>query len=63
MSDDFGKGVKFQPLPVTTHKEMLEMFPDHAHLANADYNRLLKDYFGCVTGYLNDFYEPQVLEQ
>ena len=32
-------------------------------MANPGYNRLIKDYFACVTKYLNDFYDPQQLEQ
>ena len=39
------------------------MFPDHAHLDNEQYAGLLKDYMLCVTKYLNEFYEPSILEQ
>ena len=62
MSDDFGKSV-LHPAPyVPNEKDLKGMYPDYAHLANGSYNRLLKDYFACVTKYLNDFYEPTQLE-
>ena len=63
MSDDFGKSVLDASPPIAGEKEIKAMYPDHAHMANGAYNRLLKDYFACVTKYLNDFYEPVLLEQ
>ena len=53
----------FPALPEITQKDIRETFPQYAHLENAKYNRLLKDYYACVTGYLNDFYDPAVLEK
>mmetsp|Transcript_27651 Transcript_27651/g.36918 ORF Transcript_27651/g.36918 Transcript_27651/m.36918 type:complete len:84 (+) Transcript_27651:21-272(+) len=63
MSEDFGKSVLRPSAPVPDEKEIKAMYPEHAHLGNGAYNRLLKDYFGCVTKYLNDYYEPVLLEQ
>ena len=62
MSDDFGLGVRFRAAPLQTEKDIRAAYPEHAHLENGKYNRLLKDYFACVTGFLNDFYDPAVLE-
>ena len=62
MSDDFGKNVKAPPPKVDTHADIKAMYPEYAHLANANYNRHLKEYFACVTKYLNDFYDPEVLQ-
>ena len=63
MSDDFGKSVLNAPRPLPNENDMKAMYPDHAHLGNGQYNRLLKDYFACVTKYLNEFYDAQLLEQ
>ena len=63
MSEDFGKSVLNASAPVLKEKDIKGLYPDHAHLANGQYNRLLKDYFACVTKYLNDYYEPVLLEQ
>ena len=46
-----------------TPKEMAAKYPDHADLGNAKYNRLLKDYLGCVTMYFTDFWGHDQLEQ
>ena len=62
MSEDFGKSERDPGLHVVDQKEINATYPEYNHLANAKYNRLLKDYFACVTKYLNDFYEPSVLE-
>ena len=62
MSDDFGLGVRFAAEPLPSENDIRASYPDHAHLENSKYNHLLKDYFACVTGYLNDFYDPAVLE-
>uniref|UniRef100_A0A7S3I6I4 Uncharacterized protein n=1 Tax=Favella ehrenbergii TaxID=182087 RepID=A0A7S3I6I4_9SPIT len=63
MSEDFGKGVLRPGVPVPDEKEIKAMYPEYAHLGNGAYNRLIKGYFGCVTKYLNDYYEPVLLEQ
>ena len=63
MSEDFGKNERFPALPEITQKDIREMYPQYAHLENPKYNSLLKDYYACVTGYLNDFYDPAVLEK
>ena len=62
MSDNFGVSVRFPAKKLKTEDDLKAMYPDHAHLANAAYNRLIKDYFACVTKYLNNFYEPTQLE-
>ena len=62
MSEDFGKSVKNPPLPLLGEKDALQQFPEFAHLQNASYNRILKDYFACTTKYLNEFYDPAILE-
>ena len=63
MSDDFGKNVRNKAYQVITEDESKEMFPDVAHLANPQYNRLIRDYFGCVSKYMQDFYDPKLMEQ
>ena len=63
MSDDFGKGVKYPDYKVMTEKDVQTLYPDHAHLVNAEYAMLLKDYFACTTKYLNDFYDPAILKK
>ena len=63
MSDDFGKSVKAPHVEPPTDKEIAQMYPDHVGFANASYNRLLNDYFLCVSTYLEDFYDPMLLEQ
>ena len=63
MSDDFGKSVRFPQPEVETEAAQKARFPQSAHLENARYNDLLRSYFLCVTKYLNDFEEPQMLEQ
>ena len=45
-----------------TEADFKAKYPDHAHLENQQYNRLLGDYYACVTGYLRDFYDPVILE-
>ena len=32
-----------------------EMYPDHAHMKNARYSRLMGDYLACVNVYLHTF--------
>ena len=63
MSEDFGKAVMRTQQDGATPKQIDAAYPDHSHLSNPNYNRLLKDYFACTTKYLNDFYDPVVLEQ
>ena len=63
MSDNFGESKLAGSPQLPKDKDLKAMYPDHAHMANAQYNRLLKDYFACVTKYLNDFYAPEMLEQ
>ena len=63
MSDDFGKSVRRPPMHMPTEKELAAMHPDHDGLGNAKYNRLLKDYLGCVTMYMQDFWGHDQLEQ
>ena len=63
MSEDFGKSVRRPPLDIPGEKEALEAFPEYAHLSNASYNRILKDYCACATKYLNEFYDPVILEK
>ena len=62
MSEDFGKSVRFPPPPQLTPKDVRAMYPDHAHLDNAQYNRLFKDYLLCVSKYMQDFYSAEQLE-
>ena len=52
MSEDFGKSVRFPSPPQLTPKDVRAMYPDHAHLDNAQYNRLFKDYLLCVSKYM-----------
>ena len=63
MSDDFGKSVRFPQGEPHSEQDSLELFPEHAHLGNEKYNRLLNDYFACVTRYLNPYYGSEILEQ
>ena len=63
MSDDFGKNVRNPVIAGPSMKEVDEMYPDHAHLHNARYNRLLADYFQCVTTYIKNYTQSEHLEQ
>ena len=63
MSENFGESKRFPAYKPETEAEQKAMFPDHAHLENEQYASLIKDYFLCVTKYMNEFYEPAILEQ
>ena len=63
MSEDFGKSVKRPALEPPTQKQIDSRYPDYAHLANDEYNLLIKDYFKCVTMYFEPFTEVELLEQ
>ena len=63
MSEDFGKSNMKLAYEPPTDKEIMEQYPDHVGFANGRYNRLLNDYFLCVTRYMEDFYDPLVMEQ
>ena len=63
MSDDFGLSKRFPGYEPESEAQQKAMYPNHAHLENEQYAGLIKDYFLCVTKYLNEFYEPSILEQ
>ena len=63
MSDDFGKSTRYPEIQYPNEKDLAAIYPDHAHLANADYNDLLQAYLRCTTKYFNAFYEPSLLSQ
>ena len=63
MSADFGKSVRHPELPMMTEQQIDAMYPGYSHLSNPTYNILVKDYFRCVSKYLNDFYGHEQLEQ
>ena len=52
MSDDFGLSVRNPAMYQPTEADFKAKYPNHAHLENEQYNRLLGDYMGCVTAYL-----------
>ena len=63
MSDNFGESKKFPAYKPVTEAQQKAMYPDHAHLENEQYTSLLKNYMLCITKYMNEFYEPSILEQ
>ena len=62
MSDDFGLSKKNPVDKGPSIKELEQMYPDYAHLQNGRYNRLLGDYFQCVTTYIAQFSQSEHLE-
>ena len=51
MSENFGKSAKFPAPEPETEKQQMQRYPNHAHLANPRYSRIIKDYFLCVSKY------------